>query len=690
MKSFDSLFQALKNLERYGDYTFSKPKHIKAPDSVEFLEDVCHHSNIRFRQIALKQDWWKHPGDPMLVFWGKERLPATVFRRGSQWYFQLADEKLPQPLESNSASEIFPQGFVFYSTPNLHQSYWGIFKMLFQGNSFLFLKYFSLGLIGALLGLVTPFIYKTLFDDVIPNADFTTLGLILLALSGVALSTFAIQTVTSLMMLRFEGMTQYRLNIAIWDQFLRLPMLFFRQYSPGDLIQRSKLVDDIRTSLSVNVIGALVSAFFATLYIIPMLYFSWQLTLIGIASLAISFFITLSFIKYRVVIERKQLELSAQINQYLIQLVQGLAKIRVAGAETRAFEHWFTKFSESQELSFNLGKRYNLTGIATTALSTLSLIIIYGTVIYLLENDIDPNFTIGTFMAFNAAFVPFSSAIGGFLGLAMTLVNIIPTWERAKVIFDNKTENNIRNGFLKSLKGAVNIRSVNFRYPTDKELLLEDINIKADPGDFIGIAGPSGSGKSTILRLLIGFETPEKGMITYDGENLEHLDKESLRRQFGVVLQTSGIMAGTVYENIVFGRNCSPAQVKKAIQYSCLEEIISELPLGLDTILSGDGGTLSGGQKQRILLARALVTEPKILFLDEATSALDNTTQERVQSYLDELKITQIVVAHRLSTLRKATRIYVVERGHIVETGTYQELKEKGGLFSHFVTHQEL
>lgn len=690
MNTFDALFKALKNLEPYSDVVFKQPKKLHTPYATEFIEDICHQSKIRFREIALKDNWWKSEGDPMLIFWGADRRPAAAFCRGGTWYFHPYDENNPRPLEKELIPEIFPTAFFFYSTPNFTRGYWNIFLMLLRGNASLFSKYFLLGLIGALLGLFAPFIYKALFDQIIPNSDFGTLLLILLALLGIAVSTFAIQAVTSLMMLRFEGLTQYRLNIAIWDQFLRLPMLFFRKYSSGDLIQRSKLVDDIRTSLSVNVIGALAGAFFALLYIIPMLYFSWQLTIIGIVSLGISFLITYNFLKYRVIIERQLLALSAEINQYLIQLVQGLAKIRVAGAETRAFQHWFSKFSQSQELNFQLGKRFNAVGIATTAISMLSLIVIYGTVIYLLENNIDPNFTIGTFMAFNAAFVPFSAAIGGFFGIAMTLVNIIPTWERAKVIFENKPENNIGTGYIKSLKGAVETRELSFRYPTDKQLLLNKINIEAKPGESIGIAGPSGSGKSTILRLLIGFEDPVSGLILYDGENLEHLDKESLRRQCGVVLQTSGIMAGTVYENIVFGRNCSLAQVKKAITYSCLDEILNDLPLGLDTILAGDGGTLSGGQKQRILLARALVTEPKILFLDEATSALDNTTQDRVQGYLDELKITQIVVAHRLSTLRRATRIYVVEKGNIVEQGTYQELKDKGGLFSHFVAHQEL
>lgn len=688
--SQEELFMALEYIGKQEDLYFQIPKNLEPTSVLEQISDICNNSRIRFRQVDLGPRWWEKEGETLLVFYGDNLTPSVLIQEGNRWKLYIPYRNELINVDHEVRGKIITLGYVFYSTLPEEVNYLKLLKLGFKQSHFIFSRYFLLGFLGALLGLFTPFVYKTLFDQIIPNSEYDSLIKVIIVLVVIAITTLSFQYVRSLLMLRFEGLAQNRLNIAIWDRFLKLPTKFFREYAAGDLIQRSEMVDQIQKTLSVNTVGAIFGAFFAFLYLIPMLYYSWQLTVIGLISLLISFLVTYSFLKNRVKIERFLLAINAQINLYLIQLVQGISKIRVAGAEERAFNHWFEKFSKSQELEFTIGKMENWVGILNGAISTISLITIYGVVIYLLENQIDPNFTIGTFMAFNAAFVPFSQSMYGVFSIAMTLIIIVPTWERAKLIFDYPPEKISGTHSPKQLTGKIDIKDLEFTYPGSLEPVFKSLSISIKPGEFIGIVGASGSGKSTLLRLLLGFETAQKGVIAFDDDNINDLKKEKLRQQFGVVLQTSQIIVGTVYENIVFNRNCSLQQVQKAILLSSLDEVLDELPMGLDTMLPSGGGTLSGGQKQRVLLARALVLEPKILILDEATSALDNIRQARIQRNLDLLNVTRIVVAHRLNTLTDADRIFVISKGEIVETGSYEELFNKNGLFTELVNYQKL
>lgn len=690
MKLETSLILALNRVGKESDILFQLTEDLPSDGIVATISEICRQSNVRYRQVNLPEGWWKRAGEPLLVFLMPNSLPACAFMRGDSWFIEIPDQRA-YPIDEDISSQIQAIGYVFYPTLPKSAGLLDLLKLAFQGTKPIIYRYLFLQFLAASLAILAPFFYKLLFDQIIPNANYSLLAKVFLILIVLGFSTFTFQLVGSLMMLRFEGLAQNRLQVAIWDRFFHLPVTFFKEYPAGDLIQRSEMADEIRKTLGTNTLNAVIGAVFATLYLIPMLYFSWQLTVIALLTLSISFVIAYLFVRYQVRMQRVLLEIGAEINQYLIQLVQGIAKIRVAGAENRAFKWWFNLFSESQAFDYAIGKTGSIVNIVTTAISTLSLTAIFATAIYLLQHNIDPSFTIGSFMAFNAAFVPFSQAFLTMLSLSMTSVVIIPTWERAKLIFEHAGEAAISQPTQHEVKGAVRLEQVNFHYPDMKGSVLHHINIEAKSGEFIGIVGPSGSGKSSILRLLLGFETPDTGQVFYDEVSLSSINKEHLRQQLGVCLQTSGIIMGTVYENITFGRKCTIENIHKAIRISCLDEVLSELPMGLDTVLPSGGGNLSGGQKQRILLARALAGNPKILILDEGTSALDNQTQGKIQKRLRALPMTQIVVAHRLDTLKEADRLYVIKDGVIVEEGKFDELsKKEGGLFAELLSYQKL
>ncbi|NEO46610.1 MAG: ATP-binding cassette domain-containing protein, partial [Moorea sp. SIO4A3] len=222
----------------------------------------------------------------------------------------------------------------------------------------------------------------------------------------------------------------------------------------------------------------------------------------------------------------------------------------------------------------------------------------------------------------------------------------------------------------------------------DSPLILENITIQANPGEFIALVGPSGSGKSTIIRLLLGFETSENGTIYYDGQDLSGLDISAVRRQLGVVLQNGRINSASIFDNIASGALVTMDEAWEAAKMAGFADDIEAMPMGMHTVISEGGSNLSGGQRQRLLIARALVLKPRLLIFDEATSALDNRTQSIVSQSIDELRVTRIVIAHRLSTIRNADRIYVLEAGRVVQQGTFEELLNQEGLFANLMARQ--
>ena len=240
------------------------------------------------------------------------------------------------------------------------------------------------------------------------------------------------------------------------------------------------------------------------------------------------------------------------------------------------------------------------------------------------------------------------------------------------------------------LGGHVAVRNLSFRYTKDGPWTLEGVDFEARPGESVAIVGSSGSGKSTLLRLLLGFETPERGGVYYDDKDLETLDLRLVRGQIGTVLETAGLMPGTIFENIAGSAPMARDQVMEATRLAGLDADIAAMPLGLDTLVTEGGSQLSGGQRQRVMIARALVSRPRLIFFDQATSALDNRTQAIVGESLAAMNATRIIIAHRLSTIRGADRIVVLENGRIAETGTYDELVGHEGAFRRLVQRQLL
>ena len=353
--------------------------------------------------------------------------------------------------------------------------------------------------------------------------------------------------------------------------------------------------------------------------------------------------------------------------------------------EKRAFNNWARDFSRVRDVTYrkeNLGNKMEVFNSTVNIIAT-------GIIFFAMIKLKGVNLGAGKFIAFNSAFSSFLGAMLEISGVILQLNIIKPLYEKTRPILEALPEFDQDKVDPGEIEGNIEVSHVNFRYQPDGPLILNDVVLEIEKGDYVGIVGPSGSGKSTLFRLLLGFEKPEAGQIYYDQQDLDNVDIRAIRRQLGVVLQSGQLMYGSIYDNIVAanpGLNINDAWA--AARMAGMEDDIKSMPMGMHTMVSEAGNTLSGGQKQRLLIARAIISKPKIIYFDEATSALDNKTQKIVSESLDGLGATRVVIAHRLSTIANCNKIVVMDRGRIVEYGSYQELYEKGGLFTELVQRQ--
>jgi ABC-type bacteriocin/lantibiotic exporter with double-glycine peptidase domain len=445
--------------------------------------------------------------------------------------------------------------------------------------------------------------------------------------------------------------------------------------------------------VSQHAIKVILGGILSIIYFVAMLYYSRPLAYVGLGILVCSFLISGFCTLKKVFIERQKLAINGTLQGILVQMIAGISKLRVCGAEARAFAYWADQFAESKSLQIKAQKYQNVVTTVTAIFPVLSNAVLFSTVVALLSSSLRGGasaISIGSFIAFLAAYFPFSKAIFDMVNILIQMAGAVPLWERAQVILRAPLEWELGKGYVEKLTGEIAVAYVSFRYDKKSPLALHEVSLHVKPGELISIVGPTGCGKSTLVRLLLGFEVPETGTISYNKKELGELDIREVRRQIGTVLQNSTLFAGTIYENIVCGGIYTQEQVEEALQVSGFTRDLETFPMGLHTFVQSGGATFSVGQSQRLLICRAIISKPRILIFDEATSALDNKTQDEITHDIDRLNVTRIVIAHRLSTVRYANRIYVMDGGMIIQTGTFTELSQTDGLFKQMLLRQNL
>ena len=685
----DPMLTACRLVADFSGISIKKPVKPRKEEPQPFsLQDVLHASRLRTRKVNLNAGWWNNDTGSLLAFTvnGHDPVALVQVKPGKVEYIDPANGT--KMVMSDSLSGLI-QPFAYQFYPPLPAKNINGKELMVFGIRNCRREIFNiliLALTGGLLNLLIPVITGYVFDQVIPDKNISLLVIlgVILILTAVSISIF--QLIRSTSMIRLETKMDFILQSAIWDRLLNLPVPFFRKYTSGELALKTNSILVLRKVLSDSVFYALVSSITLVFNLIYLFWFNFTMGLVTLTILCVSIFLVAIIGNKMKSLQSVQIDLQNKLYGIINQLLTSISKIKTSGSEINAFKQWSDRFGEQKRQNMALR---NLSVLIQQIL-TLTPVIVTIFIFLFIHLYTTQKMSTGEFMTF---FTAVTITVVGFMGAAVAIAGFflaIPLFESVKPILETLPENHQAKPSSAPLQGGVDITGLSFRYHEKLPPVLRNVSFQVNPGEFIAIVGPSGSGKSTLLRLLLGFDVPETGAISYDRHDLATVDPESIRRQVGTVLQTSQLFPGTIFSNIAGISDASLDDVWEAASLAGLAMDIDEMPMGMFTAISEGISTLSGGQRQRIIIARALVTKPRILFLDEATSALDNTTQLMVSKSLEGLNATRIVIAHRLSTVINADRIYVLENGQIVESGTYAMLQQQGGRFSELVKRQML
>ena len=694
--SDDPLLAAMNCVGTQHQAVFRAVPHASGERSFDTeVEAIARLSRVRVRHVVLKGAWWQTDSGPILARWSESGNPVALIRveRGYQAIDPLAGTR--KIVDSNVARQISREATTLI--PPLPDSAHslaalGRFAMRPLAPEILIVVFIATSV--SLLGMLVPISTGLIIDEAIPDANLSLLYQLSAGLLAMAAAQAALSYSQTHLLLRIDTGLTASLQTAVIDRLLRLPGSFFRRYSSGDLQNRAMMITEISREISHSAISGILVGFTASLNLFMCFYYNSQLAWIAcVVALIVAGFTAGLSIAIRKMARKLTLG-RGMLNGFQVQLITGVAKIQVAAAQQRAFNAWARKVGEQLRLSAGIQRAEQFGGLINLALQHATTVALYYFAARLLisgAGGADTGslmLTMGTFLAFYAAF---NKMISGVTGVSNTIVELGDSWAKRQFIMpllEESPENADGKIDPGRLQGSISLSHISFRYREDGPLILNDVSIHANPGQFIAIVGPSGSGKSTLLRILLGFESPTSGSVCFDGQDLAGLDSMTVRRQIGAVLQSGVVNSGSLFENIAGSSRVSLEQTWEAARAAGLASDIEQMPMGMHTFINEGGGTLSGGQRQRLLIARSLVTRPKILIFDEATSALDNRTQQIVSESLERMQVTRIVVAHRLSTIREANRIYVLQAGQIVQSGTYEELSEQDGLFKRMIARQ--
>ena len=676
--------------ERIGARIESRGAVRESADPVETLVRFVRPSGIRTRRLALTEDWWRRVGPSFVGTAADDGRPLAVVSNDG---YRVVDPGTGDSFAvrgRKEAERVERQGLMLYAPlPRRITSGLAAMAHAFGGFWRDLRIVLAMACIGGLLALLTPILTGQLLAETIPRVDTPMWTAYLAALLLGAVGTAAFEIVRSLALLRIESRVDEGLQAAVWSRLLSLPTAFFRRYTVGDLADRANGVSQIRMLMSGTVAGAIISGVFSLFSFALLFYYSWRLALCAVGLVLFMVAVTWLFARGQIKHHRDAFHIQGMIDGFVYQIISGVSKLRMANAENFALARWAERFSRQKRSTLS-ARRWGAAQITVNgAFAPLSSLVIFAFVAtQLLEVGSGSAFGLADFLSFNAAFGQFVAAITALTGALTTAVNTIPLLERVQPILEAEPEMAEGGVDPGDLAGEVEFANVFFRYLPEVPNAVDGVSFRIRPGDFVAFVGPSGSGKSSIYRLMLGFERPTSGSVFVDGQNMTTLDLTAVRSRMGVVLQNGQLSAASIFENIAGASQLTMDEAWDAVRSAGLEEDIRAMPMGMHTMLPEGGGGLSGGQKQRLLIARALARKPRIILFDEATSALDNCTQAIVRNSLRNLSATRVVAAHRLTTIWDADIIYVMEKGRIVESGRYDELMRRGGLFARLAQRQ--
>jgi ATP-binding cassette subfamily B protein len=649
---------------------------------------------MRVRAISLQRNDFRFVQLPAIVHW--EFNHFVVVERWARRHVEVVD---PARGRERLRHEEFDEGFTGVvivlepgeSFQRRAASSRGAFRayalQYFRRAPGTFLQILAVSLLLLVIGLALPLLTKVVVDRILPfqmDNVMPVLGIGILAL-------FLSQTVATLLrewlLVYLRARIDIQQMLGFVEHLLALPYSFFQQRSTGDLLSRVASNALLREILSNQLLSAVMDSALVSFYLVILL---WQSLPFGLLTLAVGLLQVVVLVLSTRPIARlaaRELQAFGKSQGYLAEALVGIATLKASGAEQRAFERWSNVFFDH----LNIALRYNyVSGTMTAILAALpslgQLTLLWVGATQVLNGSISLGTMVALIALAGAFFAPLASLVNSgqqFQLVGANLARIGDVTEAEPEQYGQKVQH------APTLSGHIRLADVSFRYADAGPDVLRRVSLSVEPGNRVAIVGLSGSGKSTLGKLLLGLYVPTEGEVLYDGLSLRHLKWQDVRRQFGVVLQESVLFSGSVVSNIALSDpTIDLERATQAARIAAIHDDIVAMPMGYDTLVSEGGSALSGGQRQRLAIARAIAHKPAILLLDEATSHLDVETEARVAHNLEALACTQVIIAHRLSTVRDADMIVVIDAGVIVETGTHQELIRRDGRYARLVRQQ--
>lgn len=652
----------------------------------ELLEYQLRPYGIMKRHVKLDKQWYRSCVGVMLAKTKNDDIVALI-PQGIKGY-KFYDHHLNKFVSINkrNADIILPEALYFYkSFPSRKINLKDILKYIFQipaKAEYIMMLFVIIAL--TLAGMIIPPIYHLFFSDIIETNQIMRLLMLMMVYLCVKLSHVLFTTIHSIYILYIQTKIQLTIESATMMRLFTLPSKFFKMYSIGEIFNRLNQMKKLSKIIAQAIFSIGFTSIFSLIYIGQIFSYAPTLVIPALSVILILFIYTIINTWYFANINEQRMALESKEQALSYGLINGISKIKLAGAEKRVFSKWSNTFMKAAR------KRYNLPWIIkyqqpiTIFISGIGMMLLY---YYALEAHL----SVADYMAFLSAYGMVNGAFLLLSDMISSFADIKPILQMVKPILETVPEVQADKKVITRLSGAIEISHVNFRYTADTPLILDDLTLKIRAGEYIAIVGATGSGKSTLLRLLLGFEKANRGTIYYDHQDIEKIDLKSLRQRIGVVLQDGKLFQGDIFSNITISSlNATLEDAWKVCEEVGIANDIEQMPMGMNTLIAEGQQGISGGQKQRILIARALCQKPKILMFDEATSALDNISQKIVCDVLDQLKCTRIIVAHRLSTIKKCNRIIVLSKGKIIGDGTYDELLGNNAYFKELVNRQML
>lgn len=674
------------------------PIHSKDYIGAESIVEIAKDSNVRIRDVKLSGEWYKTDSGPLLAFYKDENfyVPVALIPKGPSKYICINPYKYEEfVVTKKEAESFFDTAYMYYKSFSDEKiTIKSLLKFALVNIKRDFIVYLLLGIVCALVGLLIPEMTRVFTDSIIPQAASNQAYHMAVIVLICTIASSAFSMIRDIAMMRIQIRTTTSLQAAVVNRVINLPVRFFRNYSTGELTSRAMSITQIEQAVFGTLISSVMSVMFGIVYFFQLQRYSKDLTKWAVLFSIIPLLISAVFTYINYIEDKKIIDINGKITGKLLQFVNGINKLITTFSEKRAFVEWSKLFVKRKKSDIKILKAGTVNSAIMTIVPICISIAFYAIYMSMIKKNmaqgIQTQLTTGAFLAFMSAFSAFQSSIMGLGSTALSTINIIPLYQYVKPIMDAVPEVDDAKPSVKSLNGNIEVNHVNYRYEKDQELVLSDVSLSVHPGEFVAIVGNSGSGKSTLLRVLLGFEKPESGTVYYDDQDLSSVDVGSVRRRIGVVLQNSSVMQGSIFENICGSANLTQEDAWQAAKMAGLDKDIEEMPMGMFTLIPAGGSILSGGQRQRLIIAQALAKKPDIIFFDEATSALDNKTQAVVCESLDNLKITRVVVAHRLSTIINADTIYVLQNGKIVESGNYKTLMKNKKFFYQLASRQQV